>query len=161
SWPDLYVNLRTNQVWGYAAITGGVHNVDATYYSGNGTGPFAGFTTCGQASTTQCGHPNDKVGFYVQAGAEFKLPTGPGDILGGTVRYSQGASGYGGGGTLSSPDLFNAGNNLAVAWMSDGIFVNGSSIELTTIWTVGAGFTHFWSPTFATAIGGNFANVNY
>jgi hypothetical protein len=162
SWPDVYVNLRTNQAWGYAAVTGGAHNVNATYYSGNGTGPFAGFNVCAQASTTLCGHPGDKVGYYVQGGAEFRLPMlGPGDLVGGTVRYSVGASGFGGGGQLSSPDLFNAGNNFATGWMTDGVFVNGSGIELTTIWTVGAGYVHYWAPTFATAIGGNYANIHY
>ena len=161
-WPDVYVNLRTNQAWGYAAITGGAHNVNATYYSGNNAGLPIGFTGCVQASTTQCGHPGDKVGYYVQAGAEFKLPMlGAGDYIGGTARYAVGASGFGGGGTLASPDLFAAGNNLAVAWMSDGVFVNGSAIELTTTWTVGAGYVHFWSPTFSSAIGANYSSVNY
>jgi len=164
SWLDTYVNLRTNQSWGYAAITAGIHNVNATYYSGNGAAgsPFAAFNTCGQALTTQCGHPSDKVGFYVQGGADFRFPMfGPGDRGGFGVRYSQGASGYGGGSTLASPDLFAAGNNFAVGWMTDGVFVNGSAIELTTAWTVGAAYNHNWSPQWSTAIGGNFANVSY
>jgi hypothetical protein len=161
-WPDPYVNLRVNQQWGYAAITGGAHNVNATYYSAAGTGPFAGTFTCPQPGTTQCGHPNDKVGFYVQGGAELKLPMlGPGDRIGGGARYAVGASGFGGGGQLSSPALFASGNSAAVSWISDGVYVNGSSIELTTTWTVGAAYQHFWTPTFGTAIGGNYANVSY
>ena len=42
----------------------------------------------------------------------------PGDRIGADIRYSQGASGYGGGSNLSSPDLFAAGNNLALGWMT-------------------------------------------
>jgi hypothetical protein len=162
-WPDLYVNLRVNQEWGYAAITGGAHNNNVTYYSAPGTGPFLGANPCPLGGTTQCGHPNDKVGWFVQGGAEFRIPTGigPGDRVGGDARYSVGASGFGGGGQLSSPSLFASGNNAAVGWMSDGVYVNGSAIELTTIWTVGAGYDHHWTETLGTAIGGNYANVNY
>jgi hypothetical protein len=164
TWPDAYINLRLTQEWGYAAITAGAHNVNTTYYSGNGAAgsPFAGFTGCLQASTTACGHPGDKTGFFVQGGAEVKLPmAGPGDRFGFDARYSVGASGFGGGGTLSSPSLFASGNNFAAGWMSDGVFVNGSSIELTTVWTVGGAYLHGWSPTLTTSIGANYANVSY
>ena len=161
-WPDAYVNLRTDQAWGSAGVTGGIHNVNATYYSGNGTGSFAGFNGCAQASTTLCGHPQDKVGFFVMGGGELKLPMlGSGDKIGADIRYSQGASGFGGGSNLSSPDLFNSGNNFSVGWMTDGVYVNGSGIELTTAWTAQAGYAHYWSPTFYSTIFAGYANISY
>jgi hypothetical protein len=162
TWPDAYVNLRLNQDWGYAAITGGAHNVNAVYYSAAGTGAFAGTFTCTQPGTTQCGHPNDKVGWFAQGGGEVKLPMfGPGDRFGGDVRYSVGAGGWGGGGVFSSPDLFAAGNNASIGWVSDGVFVNGSAIELTTVWAVQSAYDHHWSPTLATAAGAGYVNVSY
>jgi len=162
AWPDVYVALKTDQGWGSAGISAGAHNVNATYYSGNGTGAFAGFTACGQASTTQCGHPSDKVGFFVQAGGELKLPMlGPGDKIGGAVRFSEGASSFGGGFRLSSPSLFDSGNNLALGWMSDGVYVNGSGIELTTAWSAQGGYAHYWSPTWNTTIFAGYANISY
>src|SRR5262249_10976974 len=162
SWPDAFVALKTDQGWGLAGISAGVHNVNATYYSGNGTGPFAAFNVCAQASTTLCGHPSDKLGFFVQAGGEVKLPMlGPGDRIGGAFRFSEGGSAFGGGLRLASPSLFSAGNNFAVGWMSDGIYVNGSGIELTTAWSAQGGYAHYWSPTFNTTIFAGYANVTY
>ncbi len=161
SWPDPYVALRLDQSWGYIAASGGIHNVNATYYAGNNTA-FNGFSSCLQASTTGCGHPGDKIGFFVAVGGELKLPMlAAGDRIGAGVRYSQGASAFGGGATLSSPDLFSAGNNLAVGWMSDGVYVNGSGIELTTAWAVQAGFDHHWSPELNTTVFGGYANISY
>jgi hypothetical protein len=164
TWPDVYINLRIDQGWGSAGLTGGAHNVNATYYSGNGAAgsPFAGFTGCLQASTTACGHPGDKVGFFVMGGAELKLPMlGAGDKIGADVRYSQGATGFGGGSNLSSPSLFASGNNFAAGWMSDGVYVNGAGIELTTAWTVQGAYAHYWSPTFYSTIFAGYSNITY
>jgi hypothetical protein len=162
NWPDPYINLRIDQAWGFAGLTGGIHNVNATYYSAAGTGPFLGANICPQPSTTQCGHPNDKVGFFVMAGGEMKVPLlGAGDRIGADVRYGQGASAYTGGSNLSSPSLFASGNNLALGWLTDGVYVNGSAIELTTAWAVQGGYDHHWSPTFNTTIFAGYSNISY
>jgi hypothetical protein len=102
TWPDPFLNLRLDQDWGYAAVTGGLHNLNATYYTGNNAA--FGFAGCAQASTTICGHPSDKVGWFVQGGFDVKTPFGPGDHFGAAAKYSVGASGFGSG-QLSSPDL--------------------------------------------------------
>jgi hypothetical protein len=142
-------------------VTAGAHNVNATYYSGNNAA-FNGFTSCIQAGTTGCGHPSDKVGFFVQAGGDLKLPMlGAGDKIGADIRYSQGASGFGGGSVLSSPSLFSSGNNAAVGWMTDGVYVNGAGIELTTAWSVQGGYSHTWSPTLYTTIFAGYSNISY
>jgi hypothetical protein len=161
TWPDPFVALKISQEWGSAGITAGAHNVNATYYTGNNAA-FNGFAGCLQASTTACGHPSDKVGFFVQGGGEIKLPMlGPGDKIGGAVRYSQGASAFGGGFRLASPSLFSSGNNFAAGWMSDGVYVNGSGIELTTAWSVQGGYAHYWSPSLNTTLFAGYANVSY
>jgi hypothetical protein len=45
--------------------------------------------------------------------------------------------------------------------MSDGVFVNGSGIELTTAWSVQAAYVHVWSPEWSSAIGGGYGRVEY
>jgi hypothetical protein len=161
SWPDPYLALRVDQAWGYAALSGGLHNVNAAYYSGNNVA-FNGFSSCVQPGTTGCGHPSDKIGFFVQGGGELRVPVfGPGDRIGADVRYSRGASGFGGGTNLSSPSLFSAGNNLAVGWITDGVYVNGSGIELTTAWAVQGGYDHHWSSTLNTTVFAGYSNIRY
>jgi hypothetical protein len=159
TWPDPYLALHIDQAWGNFAVVGGLHDVNASYYSGNGTGPFASFKSCTQASTTQCGHPGDKVGYFVELGGELKTPFGPGDKIGAGVRYSVGASGFGGGNNLASPDLFGSGNNAAIGFMTDGVFVNGSAIELTTAWSVQAGYDHHWNETWNSTLFGGYSNI--
>src|SRR5205823_1692417 len=56
---------------------------------------------------------------------------------------------------------FSAGNNLALGWMTDGVYVNGSGIELTTVWNANAGYLHYWTPTFSTAVLAGYANISY
>ena len=48
-----------------------------------------------------------------------------------------------------------------MSWSSDGIFVNGSGIELTTAWGVQAAYEHHWSPTLWTSIFAGYAAVSY
>jgi hypothetical protein len=160
TWPDAFINLRLDQAWGYAEVTGGVHNVNAEYYGGVGTGPFTNM--CPQPNTTICGHPADRVGFSTAVGGELKLPMlGPGDRFGAVFRYGQGTPGITGGTNLSSPQLFSSGNNLALGWLTDGVYVNGSAIELTTSWSVQAGYAHYWSPTVNTTLFAGYANISY
>jgi hypothetical protein len=163
-WPDPHISLHVNQAWGFWAASAVAHRVAATYYAGPGVGPFAG-TVClapAQPGTTQCDHPDDEIGFSLNTGAEFKMDfITPGDRLGVGFRYGQGASNYAGGNRLTSAGLFDSGNQVAAGWLSDGVFVNGSSIELTTVWTVAAGYEHYWTPNLKTAVSGAYTNVSY
>ena len=157
-WPDFYGALHIDETWGFLALSGGVHNVNAGYYAGNGSGPFAAFK-CAQGGTTLCGHPADKVGSFVEVGGEYKLPGG--DRVGAGFRYAVGASQFGAGSTLASPDLFDGGNNVAIGFTSDGVFVNGSGIELTTTWSVQGGYEHRWLPNLSTDVFAGFSHYSY
>ena len=101
-WPDPYLALRADQSWGYVAFSGGVHNVNASYYTQSGTAAslattgvpgysctsagFAGGVTSTPPPLMTCGHPADKVGFYLLAGGEIKLPQlGASDRMGAGV----------------------------------------------------------------------------
>jgi hypothetical protein len=160
-WPDPFISLRTDQAWGYGALVGGVHNVNATFTGDNSalSSPVLnGLNACLQPGTVGCGR-NDKAGFIVGLGGEVKVPIfGAGDRIGAGVRYSQGgSSGFGGGLNLPAPEQFGAGNNLAAGWMPDG----GSGIELTTAWSVQAGYDHQWSPSLNTSLFAGYSNVTY
>ncbi len=164
-WPDPHVDFKLNQAWGYVALTGVAHDVSATYYTGPGTGPFAVNPACtggALTGTTQCGHPDDEIGWAVMGGAELKMDfITPGDRFGVGVNYAVGASGFGGGGLLGTASLFDTGNQIALGWLTDGVYVNGSNIELTTTWTVLAAYEHLWTPTLKTSVSGAYTHVSY
>ena len=137
-WPDLGISVRHVGNWGYVQVGAIAHDVAATYY----TGACAGV----QAGTTQCGHPNDKVGWGVNFSTELRLPQfGPGDRAGFAIWYGQGFGAWSAGNNLASPALFKSGNTVASGFQADGYYVDGSQIQLTTGWNVQVGYEHFWS----------------
>ncbi len=161
-WPDPFISLRTDQAWGYGALVGGAHNVNATYTGDNsalGSSVLSGLNACLQGDTIGCGRANEKPSFFVALGGELKVPIfGAGDRIGAGVRFSQGgSSGFGSGLNLSTPGLFGAGNNLAAGWLPDG----GSGIELTTAWSVQAGYDHQWSPSLNTSLFAGYSSISY
>jgi Porin subfamily len=162
TWPDPYLALHVDETWGNFGLVGGLHDVNASYYSANGTGAFASFNTCTQGNTTQCGHPKDKIGYFVETGGMFKVPVlGAGDFIGWSVRYAVGATGFGGGNNLASPSLFGSGNNAAIGFVTDGVFVNGSSIELTNSVGLQLAYDHHWNPNWDSSVFGGSSYVFY
>jgi hypothetical protein len=136
------------------------NKVNATYYTG--TTATTGACPAGQTGTSGCGHPDDTWGWAVLSGIDIKAPwAGPGDHFGGYFNYGVGASAYSGGSNLASPGLFGSGNTVAFGLVTDGLFVNGGQFELTTTWTAGAGWEHFWLPNFSTAAYGTYTQVRY
>jgi hypothetical protein len=98
----------------------------------------------------------------VLSGIDIKAPwAGPGDHFGGYFNYGVGAAAYSGGSNLSSPGLFGSNNQVALGVITDGVFVNGQQFELTTAWTAGGGWEHFWLPNFSTAVYGTYTQVRY
>jgi len=182
--PTPWVNFAVNQAWGRFGVSAIFNKVNATYYNDaaaiaattdsattQGTNAVAAVpgTSCqaagaapGQAGTSLCGHPDDKWGWAVLSGIDIKAPwAGPGDHFGGFFNYGVGAAAYAGGSNLNSPGLFDGGNRLALGVITDGVFVNGGQLELTTTWTVGAGYEHFWLPNLSTTLWGTYTQVRY
>jgi hypothetical protein len=157
--PTPWVNFAVNQAWGRFGVSAVFNKVNATYYTAN----TPGFTSCSlQTGTTWCGSPDDKWGWAVLSGIDIKAPwAGPGDHFGGYFNYGVGAAAYAGGTSLGSPGLFGGGNTVALGVITDGVFVNGGQFELTTTWTAGAGYEHFWIPNFSTAVYGTYTQVRY
>jgi hypothetical protein len=50
---------------------------------------------------------------------------------------------------------------VALGVITDGVFVNGGQFELTTTWSTGAGWEHFWLPNFSTAVYGTYSQIRY
>jgi len=182
-WPDPHVDFKINQAWGYWATSFVAHDVSATYYA------CTGQAVSNSAVVTTCGHPDDKVGWAIQTGAEFKMDfITPGDRFGFGARYAEGASGFGAGSNLNSAGLFGSGNVVAVGFGSDAVFTGGtaggggplpacagalppigtagitchaSQLQLTTTWTVAAAYEHYWTPNFKSSISGAYTSVEY
>jgi hypothetical protein len=157
--PTPWVNFAVNQAWGRFGVSGIFNKVNATYY----TNDTPGFSSCHlQTGTSWCGSPDDKWGWAVLSGIDIKAPwAGPGDHFGGYFNYGVGAAAYSGGSNLNSPGLFGGGNTVAFGVISDGVFVNNGQFELTTAWTAGVGYEHYWLPNFSTAAYGTYTQVRY
>jgi hypothetical protein len=167
--PDVVGNLRIDQGWGSGQVAAAVHQVRAGPYGNNvsaltpNVGP-AEFT--GQA-------PPDKLGFAVMGGVLLHVPSGEGDRLWANVVYSQGAVAYTGLSEIDSFGTFSrfSGASVGAAWALDGIFanvvgpaasgLNGSGLQLTTAWSVGAAFEHHWNPSIRSSVFGVFSDVTY
>jgi hypothetical protein len=59
-----------------------------------------------------------------------------GDRIGGFFNYGVGAGQHSGGVNVQSPGLFQGGNNVALGVKTDGVYVNGSGLQLTTSWSL-------------------------
>jgi hypothetical protein len=161
--PTPYVNFAVNQAWGRLGVSAIFNNNHATYYTGdNAVTGVDGCPAAAQTGTSQCFYPDDKWGWAVLSGIDIKAPwAGPGDHFGGYFNYGVGASAYAGGSNLNSPGLFGGGNNVALGVITDAVYVNGSGLELTTSWTAGAGYEHFWLPNVSTTVYGTYSEISY
>ena len=163
-YPNPWVNFAVNQAWGRFGISAVLNPIHTQYYgAAPGLPGYAPTAACvAQPNTTFCSYPEDDWGWAVFAGIDIKAPwLGPGDHFGGYAMYGQGALAYAGGSNLSNPSLFGGGNQLALGVITDAVYVNGSGFELTTAWTAGAGWEHFWLPNFSTTWYGTYTEVSY
>jgi Porin subfamily len=150
--PTPWANFAVNQAWGRFGASVIANKVNATYYTAG----------CPQTGTSQCGYPDDKWGWAALSGIDIKAPwSGPGDHFGGYFNYGQGAAAYSGGLNLTSPGLFGGGNTVAFGVITDAVYVNGGQLQLTTAWSTGFGYEHFWVPTVSTTVYGTYSQIRY
>jgi hypothetical protein len=155
--PDIIANLRVDQAWGFAGISASLHNVSGGYYN------TTGLNACGAAvggigpNCVDNGHPEDKYGWALAGGAKFNLPGS--DMIGFNVCYSEGAAGFCTNQTTFQ--LYDNSNRVGLAWIADGVFGNGTQVELTRVWSALAAYEHIWNPKWRTAWGGGYVSVDY
>jgi hypothetical protein len=151
--PDVVANLRVDQAWGFAGISAALHDASGAYYN---TAPA--LNGCGiTGNCVNNGHPEDRYGWALAGGAKFNLAGG--DMIGFNVCYSEGAAGMCT--NQQTFQLYNNSDRVGLAWIADGVFANGTQIELTKVWSALAAYEHIWNPKWRTAIGGGYVNVDY
>jgi len=166
--PDIVGSLRVDQAWGSAQIAGALHQVRAGFYGNN-------ITPGGVGPSQYTGlYPADKWGYAAMAGIVINLPWAKGDQFWVEGAYTVGATSYTGlnvaSGQINTLGRFNGGN-VAAAWAMDAVFANtvgpaaagllGSSLELTTVWTIGAGIQHYWTPALRSSVFGLYTKTDY
>src|SRR5665213_2821718 len=149
TWPDVVGNLRVDQAWGGAQIMGAVHNVNA-------------------ADTVGTAHPSDEVGYAVGGGLKFNVPMiGAGDYVQGQVTYARGAirylTGNDGLGPLQTVSKGDPITSTAFGPAADAVITGAApgSLDLTTGWTVTAGYEHRWNPMWKTSLWGDYGRLRY
>jgi hypothetical protein len=170
--PDIVGSLRVDQAWGSAQIAGALHQVRGGYYGNNFTPVTAPGAAVGPNQYTGIA-PADKWGYAVMAGIVLNLPWAKGDQFWVEGAYTVGAVSYTGwnqNGQYSNFVRFNGGN-VAVAWPLDAVFanvvgagstgLNGTALELTTVWTIAASLQHYWTPALRTSIFGAYTATDY
>ena len=153
--PDIVGSLRVDQAWGSAQVAGALHQLRAGYY-GNATTGANGYNG---------GYPGDKWGYAAMAGIVINLPWAKGDQFWVEGVYTVGAGSYTGinnaSGQYNVFQRFNGGN-VAAAWGLDALFgPTGSSMEMTTYWTIGAGIQHYWTPALRSSVFGAYTGVSF
>jgi hypothetical protein len=158
-WPDIVGALHVKQGWGEAQISGVIHNVnvrDYTYFNTGGCGIAA-------LATTVCDAQQGKVGWGVDAGLKWNLPSfGAGDDVIITGSYTQNAAWYSG-----LPDAMN-GENGQVNGNGQGMILGDSYFNPLTnawstprAWSVSGLLEHHWTPTIYTDLEGSIGGINW
>jgi len=149
--PDFVANLRVDQAWGDAQISGAVHQLKTSI---NTATPLflQGTATPGTGLPWA---PN-KYGYAALAGVNFKLPAlGAGDSFQVEGAWSRGAVDY----TGLSANPYS--NNSSLGYRKGAIgpvldlfdsFVDETGQHLTKAWSVNVELRHFWTPTVRSSI---------
>jgi len=148
--PDLVANLRVDQGWGSAQLSGVI--TPRRTVAGNAVGAAS----------------KDYVGWAIQGGVKINLPMlAAGDELWLQAAYAVGAldfigvgpnSGIMSGGWLARQQGGLVRNDFdAIAVAAPG----GYRLEKTKGWSALAAFQHYWTPSFRSVLYGSYAQVSY
>ena len=157
--PDIAANVRVDQAWGSAQVMAALHNASGGYYSNfpgltagaaQGIPPATGVPPGLNPGSQVFGHPGEAWGYAIGVGAKLTNFLLPRDTLETQVNFCHGAQSYCLQGTLYYNNfIYGAGNTVTMGYGSDGVFVNGSQVELTN------GFSWPWlTSTTGTRSGG-------
>jgi len=152
--PDFIANLRVDQAWGDAQISGAVHQVKATIVGAGAT--FDNGLGAQVAAPVGMPWGPVKYGYAALAGLNFKLPMlGAGDSIQVEGAWAKGAVDYTG---LSANPYSNASS---LGYRSGGIgpvidlfdsYIDANGQHLATAYSINAELRHFWTPTIRSSI---------
>jgi len=145
--PDIVGNLRIDQAWGSAQVMGAYHQVFEVNQ-----------LTAAAAQTS-----TSATGYAFGAGLKFNVPMlGKGDYVLGQFTYSKGANQYAGSNMNGGFADTNSDATVAYAGQSfDAVVTPGGGLDLTTAWSVTAGYEHFWNSQWKTSLYGAYGQVSY
>jgi hypothetical protein len=144
-WPDLVANIRLDQAWGAAQLSGAVHQLNAlNTFAPLGVGPAV--------------RVDDEWGWAIQAGVMFKLPfLAPGDEFWINAAYSEGASLYNG---FTSQGTFNRFTSIDVPY-TDAFVDRFGNVQTTEVFSVAGKLKHYWLPNLRSNFHLGYADVNF
>jgi hypothetical protein len=152
---DPILALRIDQAWGYAQVSGALHQTNGGYYGTTDIGNSLGTTG------VDAGHPANKFGWATTAGFTLNNFLGQkGDTAGAQVCYTQGAIGYCSGDLESSVEVAS-GNRVANTVNTDGVFATGLPVVQTRNLDFTAFYEHYWNPQWRTSVFGGWVGINY
>jgi hypothetical protein len=161
--PDIVGNIRLDQTWGSAQISGAAHEVTANYY---------GASTINNG-LSETGHPGDKWGWVASVGLRLNFPMiAQGDYFQTQAAYTLGATRYMNQANNAPNFGWERGGNFGFGVLSDCVFaltsapvggpvINGTGCNLTTGWEVDASYEHYWTPQFHESFYGGIEEIRY
>jgi hypothetical protein len=174
--PDIVGNIRLDQTWGSAQISGAAHEVNPTYYGCNvttGIGPTFCLSSANANGLSETGHPDDKWGWVASVGLRLNFPMiAQGDYFQTQAAYTQGATRYMNQANNAPNFGWERGGNFGFGILSDCVFastsarvggpvINGTGCNLTTGWEVNASYEHYWTPQFHESFYGGIEEIRY
>jgi hypothetical protein len=145
--PDVVANLRVDQSWGSAQVSGAYHRVDSIPVT------LVGGTTV---------QPSAKDGFAGQAGVKLLLPMlAAGDSITAQVTYEEGGMDY-----INALNYYNGlsnvfSNDLSISVPSNDAFIlSNGSIALNKAWGVYGAARHYFLPNVYASLFGAYLDIN-
>ena len=141
--PDVVANLRVDQAWGFAGISAALHDASGAYYATPNVRQQrpsrrqVRLGVGGRCQVQPAGRRHDRLQRLLlrRRGRHLHQPR-------------------------RVPALPNS-DSVGLGWIADGVFANGTQIELTKVWSALAAYEHIWNPKWRTAVGGGYVNVDY
>ncbi len=154
--PDFIANLRVDQGWGDAQISGAVHQLKAGLAGAGVTFDTLGVTG-GVNPTAGTPYAGVKYGYAVLGGLNFKLPqVSAGDSWQVEAAWARGAPDY----TGVSANPYSNASSLGYRKGAFGpvidlfdSYVDSGGQHLSKAWSVNTQFRHFWTPMLRSTIG--------
>jgi hypothetical protein len=148
--PDIVGNLRIDQAWGSAQVMGAAHELTFAYSDAS-----AGVS------------PSPKWGYAFGAGLKLNAPMfGKGDYVIAEGSWTKGATSYVASGASTGSNNVSMGGVTTAAPFWDAVITSGNgtsaaNVDLTTAWSVTAGYEHFWNTQWKTSLYGAYGAVKY
>jgi hypothetical protein len=145
AFPDVVANIRVDGDWGNAQLSGALTNNE-----------FREVTATGVAPAPLAGNQTDsELGWAALFGLVVNAPSvGEGDFFAFKAIYTDGAKQY-------FQDSWAGSTNVVWGLCNTVVpALGGCIVDTVTTWSVLASFTHNWTPTFNTTLGGGYGNVS-